>query len=159
MSVDDTSIYQNPQGQCFTVSSTVAQMAIGEFISCARLASGIVMCWGYNSRGQIGVNDMSTFFFPVPGEQVLGLNAVDVVSGAYHACAIPSGAPRLVVCWGNDLLQPTAVDMNIPANITVSRLGAGVHAYSTCAIMSDGSLQCWIATTVPLTATPVVATW
>jgi hypothetical protein len=87
------------------------------------------------------------------------LNAADIAAGAYHVCGIPSGNARGVTCWGSDLYQPTAVSIALPIGLTVSRLGAGVHAYSTCAIISDGSLQCWSLTTVGLAATPAGATW
>ena len=101
---------------------------------------------------------MATSFFPVPGKEVLGLNATNVVAGGFHACAIPSGNPRSVVCWGGGRYETAAVSLSVPPGLIVSGLGAGVRTFSTCAIISDGSLQCWIEGPT-LTATPVGATW
>ena len=108
------------------------------------------------------------------GQGTCHLDAVKIVSGAYHTCVLlVDGSIR---CWGysnagqlGDGLGATSLIPVTPAGIgAASDLAAG--AYQTCAILAgDGSLWCWgwnyygqlgsnVATTVsgqPASASPV----
>ena len=122
---------------------------------CALQRAGTVQCWGGNGYGQLGngtaaVNNVGLLnsFTPVP---VFGLtDAVSITAGGQTSCAIKaSGA---VVCWG--LGSSGQVGLGAPAPtgfITIPALVPGVSNavsvvtsnFLTCAVISDGSVQCW----------------
>jgi alpha-tubulin suppressor-like RCC1 family protein len=82
--------------------STVAEVAAGVEFTCARTTAGAVLCWGSNTRGQLGDGTLTDRSFarvvPLPAA------AVQVVTGAEHACARLQGGA--VHCWGaNQLAQ------------------------------------------------------
>jgi alpha-tubulin suppressor-like RCC1 family protein len=108
-------------------------------------------CWGTNAGGQLGNGDDTAADQAMPG--VLGSLPAPlrtIAAGAYHTCALlETGA---VMCWGNNdagacgvpssapLFHPVAV----PALASgVIGLGAGAGAQHTCAILRDGSVECW----------------
>lgn len=114
--------------------------------SCARRASGEVVCWGNNSTGQLG--DGTTTSRSVPAPVALVSDSIAVASGRNHACALR--ADRTVVCWGysgyygalgdgttNDSLVPVAVVGLGP--VTAITAGEG----HSCALGADGSVWCW----------------
>jgi alpha-tubulin suppressor-like RCC1 family protein len=157
---DPSLVYPDPKGQCFDTPANSAELAVGDEASCVRLVNGTVVCWGYNALGELGNNDPNGAVVPPPGTQVFGaLNAVRIVAGQHHFCGIPTGNQRNVMCWGNGVSLPISVSMKLPLDVTVVELGAGIHAAKTCAIISDGSIQCWAFSDTSSTAAPVIATW
>src|SRR5207248_4759636 len=66
--------------------------------SCALSTTGTVLCWGYNSSGQLGNGTTGEQPSPVA---VTGLPAVvEVALGANHSCA--RTAAGAVWCWGQN---------------------------------------------------------
>lgn len=133
--------------------SPIAELATGEFHTCARNGAGQVWCWGRNERGQLGTGDTMASPLPVPvydGLQpltgVVGLALTDA-----STCAVSqSGHVR---CWGSgqhgrlgngeteDSLVPVTVREGSGEFGGVVGLAAGNN--HVCARMSDGSLWCW----------------
>jgi alpha-tubulin suppressor-like RCC1 family protein len=121
--------------------------APGGFHTCAVLADHTVQCWGRNQDGQLGNGD-STTDTSLPGP-VSGLGAVAALSpGGYHNCALmPDGTVR---CWGrNDDGQlgtgdrtraTTPVQVN---GLSAAPVAVSAGGYHTCALMPDGTVQCW----------------
>jgi hypothetical protein len=79
--------------QLGTGRSAVA-LALGLFHSCALLDDASVKCWGYNSRGQLGLGDT-----PDRGDDGgemddslpavdLGRAVVQIAAGSFHTCAL-----------------------------------------------------------------------
>jgi alpha-tubulin suppressor-like RCC1 family protein len=106
--------------------------------SCARRATGEVVCWGENATGQLG--DGTTASRSVPGAVRDLDDAIALAAGRNHACAIR--ADRSLVCWGlvgvgETSLVPTPVVGLGP----VDAVTAG-EAY-TCALRADRSVWCW----------------
>jgi alpha-tubulin suppressor-like RCC1 family protein len=67
------------------------------FHSCALRRSGVLMCWGRNGEGQLGVGDTELRDEPT---NVMGLDAVSAFAvGHFHTCATRSDA---VYCWGEN---------------------------------------------------------
>jgi alpha-tubulin suppressor-like RCC1 family protein len=128
--------------------SEVTSIGVGYYHSCAVLVGGAVKCWGYNYNGQLG-NDTTSDLDPNPVPvDVVGLdNAVAIVGGWVHTCALISDGT--VRCWGgNDYGQigdnsiaerhvPTVV---IDINTAEAIAGAGYH---TCVVLSGGGISCW----------------
>jgi hypothetical protein len=113
--------------------------------TCARRASGSVVCWGTNGSGELGDGSETSRRAPV---DVVGLtDAVELTAGGFHTCARRAGGS--VECWGwndygqlgdgtmDDRLSPTAV----PGIDDAVELTAG-YAH-TCARRASGGLVCW----------------
>lgn len=67
------------------------------FHSCALRTSGVLMCWGRNEEGQLGLGDIDLRDEPTNVsslENVLGFSV-----GHFHSCALRVGA---VYCWGEN---------------------------------------------------------
>ncbi len=133
--------------------SPIAELASGEFHTCARNEEGEVWCWGRNEKGQLGTGDTTPSPSPVavydgmqPLTGVIGLALTDA-----STCALSVGGG--VRCWGSgqygrlgnggtqDSLVPVTVREGTGELGGVTQLAAGIH--HICARMTDGSLWCW----------------
>lgn len=120
---------------------------------CAVETRGVLMCWGNNKYGQLGIDSEEQTVEP---RAVVGLNdtVVDVALGQSHSCALLSRGT--VRCWGanqHDQLgfeqdqEPGEVPfVSSPAEPvalqgTVIALSAG--RYFSCATLADGTVWCW----------------
>ncbi|HEU4406888.1 MAG TPA: hypothetical protein VFS43_16595 [Polyangiaceae bacterium] len=140
----------------------VAELALGDEHSCARLTDGRVKCWGSNAFGQLGVppsgaNDHS----PVPlfvedqtGAWLTGV--VTIALGSNHSCALLADGHGRVVCWGSNArgqagaavekggqtYAPVVVEATGHADLTdVAQLSLGDE--HSCARLTDGHVKCW----------------
>lgn len=135
--------------------SGVTAIGMGAQFGCALALGGTVQCWGDNTYGELG-NGTSSTTGRGPGA-VAGLSgATSIAVGQYHACALLSGGT--VECWGWNTegqlgigtqtgpdtcaggycsMTPAAV----PGLSGVAAIAAG--SWSTCALLTDGTLQCW----------------
>jgi alpha-tubulin suppressor-like RCC1 family protein len=135
-----------------TASVTRSVTVSGEPVSagsrhtCALQASGTVLCWGYNSDGELGNGTIGGGVTATV--LVTGLtDAVALSAGGLHTCAIKAGGS--VVCWGNggtgQLGDGRGVNSTTP--VTVSGLADAVAISAgdshTCALKADGSVACW----------------
>jgi alpha-tubulin suppressor-like RCC1 family protein len=122
--------------------------------ACA-IQSQFVTCWGANDSGQLG-NGTTT---PSPTPVYISANvlsgASSLAAGAAHTCAVVgSGTKAGVKCWGDNTYGqlglgtvPTAAPFGSPTPVSVPGLtnvaAVAAGAYFTCALMNDGSVQCW----------------
>jgi alpha-tubulin suppressor-like RCC1 family protein len=138
--------------EAYLLHSGVAAIAAGGFHTCAALEEGGVDCWGYNSSGQLGDGTTNNSSVPVAVSGLNGTTVVSLAAGNSHTCALTAGGA--VLCWGDDLYgelgDAGASGGSSPTPVFVVGLGAGVVAVAasgdslhTCAIVSDGDLQCW----------------
>ena len=121
-------------------------IAAGERHTCAVTTGGAVLCWGYNSDGQLGDGSQTDRTGPV-AVSGLGVGFGDVAGGQSHSCAIAiSGAVR---CWGrNDkgqLGDGTQTDRLTPVPVggltDVRAISAGQK--HTCVATLGGKAACW----------------
>ncbi len=80
------------------------ELVSGFSFSCARRASGQVVCWGSSNSGQVpgDLRDCNGNCATSPVE-VPGLaDAIDIAAGASHACALR--ATGAILCWGSNVL-------------------------------------------------------
>jgi alpha-tubulin suppressor-like RCC1 family protein len=102
-------------------SASAVAIAVGSEHTCAVLDTGVVNCWGYNHKGQLGNNSTDDSLVPVAVDPFTdGATAVSIAADLYHTCAVLNTG--VVNCWGNndygqlgnnstdDSLVPVAVD-------------------------------------------------
>jgi alpha-tubulin suppressor-like RCC1 family protein len=125
----------------------VAQVAVGHYHACARMADGTVRCWGRNAFGQLGVGSSSLRELtpaPVPGLA----DVAEIALGLEHTCA--RMVDTSVRCWGangegqlGDGTTTTyrAVPAPVPGLTGVVRLALG--SGHSCVRMADATVRCW----------------
>ena len=142
----------------------VVHVAGGSFgHTCAVLSGGGVRCWGANDNGQLGVAPAdsrqqctvpdSSPATHLPCEttprDVPGLaNVVDVAVGNGSSCALTRDGA--VFCWGANDVGQLGLGSNdtsphpAPARVTLAPARQiAMGAFHTCALLVDGTVQCW----------------
>lgn len=120
------------------------EVVLGEDHGCGRRGAS-VFCWGNNDRGQLGDGTTRSSRFPGLVEGVD--NAVALVAGDYHTCAITR--QRELMCWGDNQAGQLGTGIGTastePARVknlgSVLTVAAG--ASHTCALSTSGTLSCW----------------
>jgi alpha-tubulin suppressor-like RCC1 family protein len=123
------------------------QVSAGDAFTCAVTTTYQVLCWGVNTRGQLG-NGGSTAFVALTPVAVSGaLEFLQVSAGQGHACAITTTAKAY--CWGHgrwgqlgdgqtsSRFRPRAV----VGGLSFSSLTAGAH--HTCGQTPSHRAYCW----------------
>jgi hypothetical protein len=107
--------------------SNIVGIAAGTSHMCVVSAFGTVLCWGANSRGQIGNN--TTIPTPHPAFVSALADAVSVSAGAFFTCAAQAGGGAS--CWGaNDSGELSAIDS--VDHLTPTSVGRFVLCGSLC---------------------------
>lgn len=130
----------------------------GGAFACALLTDSSAACWGYNIYGVLGNGTMTPSNIPVA---VSGLTSVKGLSvGGRHVCALLTDST--VRCWGsNDSGQlGNGTTTNSATPVTVNGLSGAVTAVAasgghSCALIQDGTVQCWGSNTVSSSMTPM----
>jgi hypothetical protein len=120
----------------------VAELAIGEAHTCARLLDGDVSCWGRNSLDELGR--------PEPHESATPLRVPDVhdaleiaIAGALTCARLRDGG---VICWGaSKTHDPLGSDARRPRRVEglAGAQSIAVAANSACARTSADAWHCW----------------
>ena len=142
---------------------TATAITSGGYHNCALLDNASVKCWGYNNKGQLGI-DNNTNMGDGSGEMALltsidlgtGRTATAIAAGEYHTCALLDNAS--VKCWGKNDWGQLGIDSTTNmgngsgemAQLTSIDLGTGRTAtaiaagdYNTCALLDNASVKCW----------------
>ena len=129
----------------------IAEVTTGKEQVCALTNSGEVLCWGDNSRGQLGDNSVTERHSPVAvvsdnsGESLLK-NIIEVRAGTNYMCALSDSGS--IYCWGfgskgrlgnggtDDKNHPTVVldpdDDHAPLDIGARNTEYSCYDNSTC---------------------------
>ena len=145
-----------------TWSGHDVKIAAGLLHTCAVKTDGSAVCWGDNSIGQLGDGTLVSHSTPTP---VYGLDGstpaktvVSIANGDSHTCAVLLDGSA--TCWGGNfwgqLGNNSLVNSSVPVAVSgldgsspdksVVSISAGVGwtgVASTCAVLKDGSAQCW----------------
>ncbi|HXY48305.1 MAG TPA: putative Ig domain-containing protein [Terriglobales bacterium] len=147
-----------------TVSGLTGVTAIsaGGGHTCALLANGTVECWGSNSYGELGNTTCdhcqpTASSVPVPVSGLTGV--IGIAAGYKDTCALIVGGA--VECWGDnsdfELANSSTTDAYAPVPVVgpsgdnlqgaiaiASSAGqGGIGAGHTCALIYDGTVDCW----------------
>lgn len=128
------------------LSSGVTVISVGNDHACALTDDAGVLCWGNNSRGQLGDGTTKDISTPIT---VSGLpsDVIIISSGYAHTCA--STDSNGLFCWGDNYfgqlggaaassIVPQAVE-NLPSDVTSITSG---YTHS-CAHDNGGEILCW----------------
>lgn len=124
--------------------ATVGGGAGGSF-TCAATPDRVV-CFGYNSHGQLGDGSRSLSRTPVAVEE-LAAPVARIAAGGEHACALLDDGR--MQCWGANAEGQLGIGTNedsLVAAAPISGLTATQVALGdahTCAVDGDGAVWCW----------------
>lgn len=133
----------------YPTTTTVQSVALGDRHSCALLTDRSVACWGDDHWGSLG-NGVATSAEHRPvGVLPLDSDAIDVVAGRGHNCALLVSGE--IQCWGKNhdhqisqglpdiVAKPTTV-LGLPGSSVMAIAAGSSH---TCAVFVDGAVACW----------------
>ncbi|MBX3313895.1 MAG: hypothetical protein KF906_06210 [Actinobacteria bacterium] len=127
----------------------ITSITAGGNHSCATVADGTVRCWGANDLGQMGIGGSDLDPHPNAERVLEVIDAVDVVAGASHTCALIDAGS--VDCWGSNadgqLGRQYVSSGATPSSYPVTGLHDAVaitlgYAHS-CAVRIGGTVVCW----------------
>jgi alpha-tubulin suppressor-like RCC1 family protein len=127
------------------------ELAVGAAHACVRHARGTFSCWGERYYGQLGTGGgKDKADVAAPGRIVtLPALALQIAAGAGHTCVLVKGGQ--IYCFGlnsagqvgegpDQILRPR---LRTGLHGRVIAIGAGSAARHTCAVIADGSVECW----------------
>ena len=133
-----------------------SSVSCGRSHSCALLSDGRVMCWGADGAGQLGDGDAGDdgvgdpiSFSPVLVEG-LSSRVLALSSGIDYNCALLDTGN--VECWGwgqsgqmgdGVSTHQTVFRPESRANLSGSATSLSSGGYHSCAVLTDGSVECW----------------
>jgi alpha-tubulin suppressor-like RCC1 family protein len=129
--------------------STAADIGLGKWHVCARMAAGNVQCWGYNTSGQLGNSGTVNSAVPVGADGTQGVyDSIAIRGGVNHTCVIAAGG-RGGACFGANargqlgtgtfLPESGAARLQVPTPVLSLSTGSDF----SCAVIGDGSVRCW----------------
>lgn len=124
----------------------LAQLALGDFHSCALDAAGAAWCWGDNSWGRLGNGDPAGVS-PVPTRVVARTPWRRIGAGGDHTCAIDEAAAAW--CWGfggsGQLGTGSTAFQPLPERVLGDATFDGIYPalWHSCALGTDGAAWCW----------------
>ena len=129
------------------LTTGVARVAVGNLTSCALTTTGGVLCWGFNSYGQVGDGTTASPRMTPVAVSSLSSGVTTISVGYAHACAVTNGGALL--CWGangyGQLGDGTNTNRSSP--VLTGSLSSGVSGIATgnghaCALTAEGP-KCW----------------
>lgn len=125
-------------------------LSVGGWHSCAIRRDGMLMCWGRNEDGQLGLGENQA---SRRSPAAVGDHWLRVAAGDQHTCAIRGD--RSLYCWGGngfvqlgmgyETLDKMLVEAKMPSVVSVAQKWAEIAAgsFHTCALTLSGQLSCW----------------
>ncbi len=131
---------------------TAKAVSVGNSHTCVVLANLSVKCWGDNTYGQLGNGSTTSALYSAPVAASGITNAVDVVTGKYHTCALLSD--QSIKCWGanssGQLGNGTIIQSLTPVSVSgisaVTAISSSSSSLHTCAVGSVSGvlgMKCW----------------
>ncbi|MCC6831936.1 MAG: hypothetical protein IT200_11375 [Thermoleophilia bacterium] len=121
-----------PVRVAFGAGRRTVAVSAGASHTCAILDDGSAWCWGLNTSGQLGDNDLPNAHAPVAVALPASTRVVAVAAGAAHTCA--TFATGASACWGDDsqgtvgdgppfAATRVPVDIGLPAASVIAAAG------------------------------------
>lgn len=63
----------------------------GDYLACAIVSIGLLVCWGYNNNGQVGSGSSDSVITSAVQVQGLTSGVILVAAGSTHTCAVKLG--------------------------------------------------------------------
>ncbi len=108
----------------------VTAVSVGSSHACALRSNGSIWCWGSNSSGELGRDDVEYAMLARP---VAGLPpAIQVVAEGYRTCAIDRGGD--VWCWGSNFYGQADADRrrtHVPPWVSIAFCGGSTSDRDT----------------------------
>ena len=139
---------------------TAKSVSVGNSHTCVVLTDSSVKCWGDNTYGQLGNGTKISTPYSAPVAATGISNAVDVVTGKYHTCALLSD--QTVKCWGDysngqtgqtpgeNQYQQRVGSQTTPTSLAgitaVTAISSSSSSLHTCAIGNVSNavgMKCW----------------
>ncbi len=129
-----------------TGGHTFVEISAGEGHTCGRTAAGVVWCWGWNGKGQLGNNTFVNSPAPV---RVQGNDQFrSITAQGWTTCGLLiSGTAK---CWGYNedgaIGNNSTTDMSLPTPVAGNNLFRTLSTglgYVNCGFRVDGRLLCW----------------
>jgi len=117
--------------------------------TCALTPEGVVMCWGANFSGELGIDDDPIERkVPDPRPVLLPLAATDLAVGRQGTCALDAAGQAW--CWGDNFQGTLGVGEELRASRAPVEV-AGDHVFASifgggnhyCALTQAGEAHCW----------------
>jgi len=142
---DGTTTSRRTPTDVIGLGSNVASISAGNNHTCALDAARRLLCWGYNSDGQLGDGSTENRLTPV-FTNGLDPGVLSMSTGSNRSCAVSGDG--LMHCWGNNasgqIGDGTTTDRTSPAQVIgiedVSLITLGSD--HTCATSAAGTF-CW----------------
>ena len=139
--------FSDTSGNAIGEGIPVSGLAAGSGHTCALDGAGGVLCWGYNSSGQLGsAGPPSGHGWPT--RAAVPVTLVSLVAGGEHTCGLT--AAGAAYCWGSNskgqlgngtIGGTNSVAAPVSGGLTFVSLSAG--GAHTCGVTPDGSIYCW----------------
>ena len=128
-----------------TGASGFAALVAGGDHTCGLSSSGSAVCWGLNTKGQLG--NGRTAGPPAPAPVAGNHSFVMLTAGARHTCGLTGDGAAW--CWGDNgagqLGDGSTRGSNVPravsGGVKFKALAAGSE--HTCGLATDGRVYCW----------------
>jgi alpha-tubulin suppressor-like RCC1 family protein len=86
--------------------TNVLKITAGANHNCSKATNGNILCWGDNTKGQVGIDPNSTTLqkapdssYPVKKTGAVTIPAQEIAAGSNHSCAISNS---IAYCWGDN---------------------------------------------------------
>ena len=143
----------NATGDSLVPTSMYGNYTFSEIVAgssksfCGFLINGTALCWGDNSKGQIGDNTTTDRWIPTSVYGNYDFSSLHI--GRTHVCGLLQNGTAL--CWGDNTFgqlgdnQSCGLDCHLPQPIFGNYVFTDFDSYSNhnCGVLENGSMLCW----------------